>query len=198
MKKSFITLLLLFVLVLTGCGETSYLENTRDTQPQKTESDAGTKKKESSETVSDDIYVQVEGAVRSPGVYRLKADSRVFSLIEKAGGFTKDAFSSDINQAELLTDGQKITVLTKKEAKKAAETEAPKTSAGGTAESTKVDINTADESALTTIPGIGPSKARSIIAYREENGPFKKTEDITNVSGIGDATFQKIKDSITV
>lgn len=196
MKKSFIILLLLFVLILTGCGETSYLEKTQDKPQQKTESN-GSKKKEAKETVSDDIYVQVEGAVRSPGVYRLKADSRVFTLIEKAGGFTKDAFSSDINQAELLTDGQKITVLTKKEAKKAAEAEAPKTSSG-TAESTKIDINTADESALTTIPGIGPSKARSIIAYREENGPFKKTEDITNVSGIGDATFQKIKDSITV
>ena len=65
-------------------------------------------------------------------------------------------------------------------------------------DSGKVDINRADSSQLTTISGIGPSKAEAIIAYRQENGPFKKTEDITKVSGIGDATYQKIKDKITV
>ncbi|MDD6551088.1 MAG: ComEA family DNA-binding protein [Lachnospiraceae bacterium] len=196
MKRVFILLLLLFSISLTGCGETSYLEKTtaaRESEPEKKESDT-----EEKETV-DEIYVQIEGAVVNPGVYKLSADSRVFTLIEKAGGLKKDAASSEINQAELLTDGQKITILTKKDLKdrdKAGDTAASVTEASS--ENGKVDINRADPSQLTTISGIGPSKAEAIIAYREEHGPFRKTEDITKVSGIGDATYQKIKDKITV
>ncbi len=170
-----------------GCGSTSYLE----TKTVKAESD-GTAFSDRSDT--DQIYVQIDGAVKKPGVYRLPADSRVFLLIEKAGGLNSDAADSELNQAELLTDGQKITVLTKKELKEQKKT----ADESGTRSDGKVDINKADESTLTTISGIGPSRAAAIIAYREENGPFKRTEDITNVSGIGDSTYQRIKDKITV
>ena len=195
MKRVFILLLLIFSVSLSGCGESSYLEkNTTES----VRSDAA-EEEHKAETTSDEIYVQIEGAVEKPGVYRLPADSRVFSLIEKAGGLKKEAASSEINQAELLTDGQKLTVLTKKqlEAQKDSGSKSDNTSSEAL-DSGKVDINRADSSQLTTISGIGPSKAEAIIAYRQENGPFKKTEDITKVSGIGDATYQKIKDKITV
>ena len=195
MKRVFILLLLIFSVSLSGCGESSYLEKNTT---QSVRSDAA-EEEHKAETTSDEIYVQIEGAVEKPGVYRLPADSRVFSLIEKAGGLKKEAASSEINQAELLTDGQKLTVLTKKqlEAQKDSGSKSDNTSSEAL-DSGKVDINRADSSQLTTISGIGPSKAEAIIAYRQENGPFKKTEDITKVSGIGDATYQKIKDKITV
>ena len=195
MKRVFILLLLVFSVSLSGCGENSYLEGNTT---KSVRSDAA-EEEHKAETTSDEIYVQIEGAVEKPGVYRLPADSRVFSLIEKAGGLKKEAASSEINQAELLTDGQKLTVLTKKqlEAQKDSGSKADNTSSEAS-DSGKVDINRADSSQLTTISGIGPSKAEAIIAYRQENGPFKKTEDITKVSGIGDATYQKIKDKITV
>lgn len=195
MKRVFILLLLIFSVSLSGCGESSYLEKNTT---KSVRSDVA-EEEHKAETTSDEIYVQIEGAVEKPGVYRLPADSRVFSLIEKAGGLKKEAASSEINQAELLTDGQKLTVLTKKqlEAQKDSGSKADNTSSEAS-DSGKVDINRADSSQLTTISGIGPSKAEAIIAYRQENGPFKKTEDITKVSGIGDATYQKIKDKITV
>lgn len=195
MKRVFILLLLIFSVSLSGCGESSYLEKNTT---KSVRSDAA-EEEHKAETTSDEIYVQIEGAVEKPGVYRLPADSRVFSLIEKAGGLKKEAASSEINQAELLTDGQKLTVLTKKqlEAQKDSGSKSDNTSSEAL-DSGKVDINRADSSQLTTISGIGPSKAEAIIAYRQENGPFKKIEDITKVSGIGDATYQKIKDKITV
>lgn len=187
MKRLIFLLLLLFSMSFCGCGNTSYLEK----KTVKTDSDATT---ESIEQDTDQIYVQINGAVKKPGVYKLPADSRVFLLIEKAGGLKEDAADSELNLAELLTDGQKLTVLTKKELKEQKKT----AEESGTKADGKVDINRADQDTLTTISGIGPSRAAAIIAYREENGPFKKTEDITNVSGIGESTYQRIKDKITV
>lgn len=186
MKVKLFLLFLLFSLSLGGCGTTSYLEDTT----KKADSDGGT---ESVEEYTDEIYVQIDGAVKKPGVYKLPADSRVFLLIEKAGGLKSDAADSELNQAELLTDGQKITVLTKKELKSRQKEASDPVDGDG-----RVDLNRADEQTLTTISGIGPSKAAAIIAYREEHGPFKKTEDITKVSGIGAATYRRIKDKITV
>ena len=186
MKKLIFLLLLLFSMSFCGCGKTSYLES----KTAETKSDAAY----SEEQDTEQIYVQIDGAVKKPGVYKLPADSRVFLLIEKAGGLNKDAADSELNLAELLTDGQKLTVLTKKELKEQKKT----AEASGTKSDGKVDINRADQDTLTTISGIGPSRAAAIFAYREENGPFKKTEDITNVSGIGDSTYQRIKDKITV
>ena len=187
MRKLIFLLLLLFSMSFCGCGNTSYLE----TKTAKTQSDGVI---EGEEQDTDLIYVQIDGAVKKPGVYKLPADSRVFLLVEKAGGLKEDAADSELNLAELLTDGQKLTVLTKKELKEQKKT----AEESGTKADGKVDINRADQDTLTTISGIGPSRAAAIIAYREENGPFKKTEDITNVSGIGDSTYQRIKDKITV
>lgn len=169
------------------------------------------------------VYVHVCGAVRNPGVYELLTDDRIFTAIEAAGGFTEDASQDYVNLAEHLTDGMKITIPTEEELA-AIETdigtgtaapvviEYPEGSSGAQTETAGpganngsnelsaglININTADEKLLTSITGIGETRARAIIAYREEHGPFTQTEDIKNVSGIGDSTYNKLKDEITV
>lgn len=153
------------------------------------------------------VIVDVKGAVKYPGVYELTVNDRVIDAINQAGGYTKNADSSTINHAQKLQDEMVIYVPKKGEdvseklqAIQSQPTTISSTSSGGTSssESLKVNINTANETELTTLSGIGPSKAKAIISYREENGPFKTIEDIKNVSGIGEKTFEKLKDSITV
>lgn len=144
------------------------------------------------------IYVDVAGAVNQPGVYGLPSDARLFQAIEAAGGFSGDAESSCVNQAMFLTDGEQIVVPTVEEAENwkqervAVSAEGSQISGGDS----RIDLNTADENELQTLSGIGQVKARAIIAYREANGPFQAVEEIMNVDGIGDGTFQKIKEDI--
>ncbi len=152
--------------------------------------------------------VHICGAVESPGVYTLEDGSRVYQAIEMAGGMTKEADSDYLNQADFLTDGMKIYVPTQAELAEMGglqawqETGPAAGAAAGTAKesetSSLININTAGEELLCRLPGIGSSKAKSIISYREKNGSFQKIEDIMNVEGIKDGLFQKIKDSITV
>jgi competence protein ComEA len=146
------------------------------------------------------VRVYVTGAVLHPDVYRLATGSIVKDAIEAAGGVTNDADMVRINLAQELQDQQQIYVPC------VGEDEPPPPVAGG--ESTrssggaepagKININTALAEELDSLPGIGPAFAQRIIEYRDANGPFKSIEEITNVSGIGDATFQKIKDRINV
>ena len=137
------------------------------------------------------LTVFVCGAVKAPGVYELPAGSRVYEAIALAGGTTDEAAQTAVNQAELLCDGQMIEIPTREEqmAKAAAE----EARADGL-----VNINSADLEELKTLPGIGDSKARSIIAYREENGAFENPEDIKNVDGIGEGVFAKLDGCIKV
>ena len=114
---------------------------------------------------------------------------RVYQAIEKAGGFREDAEASAINQAAVLEDGQQITILSTSQQQMQEEK---------AAEEGLVNINTADADALCTLPGIGEAKAKSIIAYREKNGPFKSTEELTKVSGIKEGVFDKVSDLICV
>ena len=148
-----------------------------------------------SEAVSDKemqqamIYVDVCGAVANPGVFQLAAGSRVFQAIEAAGGYLPEAALTCVNRAGVLTDGQM-------------------NGSAGIGQNTgmtaqvqqdnRININTADEVQLTTLTGIGATRAQAIIAYREENGPFAAIEDIMNVQGIKEGTFAKIKDEIVV
>lgn len=147
------------------------------------------------------IMVDVAGAVMKPSVVELPEGSRVFEAIEKAGGLTVEADLSATNQAEILTDGQKIYIPTKHELE---ESEAGSPSSGLTANSSgntqakRININTADSQTLQQLKGVGPVTAEKIINYRTENGKFKTIEDLKNVSGIGDKTFEKLKDKITV
>lgn len=147
------------------------------------------------------IYVQINGAVRAPGVYRMEEGDRVFAAIEKAGGMTEDAAAQAINQASVISDGQVITVYTYQEWEQLASQQGAQDAglpAQNVEEDGRVNINTADLDTLCTIPGIGRTRAESIISYRDANGPFGSIEDIKNVSGIKDGLFEKIKDRIKV
>lgn len=137
-------------------------------------------------------YVDICGEVVSPGVYKVDTETRVFQVIELAGGPTDKADFMTLNRAEKVYDGQKIIVPKQGE-------EAEGTTAGSSyPDDGRVNINTADSSLLQTIPGIGPAKASRIIDYRETVGRFASIEEIMNVSGIGEATFQSIRDYIKV
>lgn len=178
------------------------------------------------EQVQAEIYVDVCGAVANPGVYALDAGSRVFQAIEAAGGYLPEAAMSYVNRAQGLTDGQQVYIPTQEEIDSQL-SGTGETQPGGSCttgntqpgsfvpgstqpgdgsfvpgnpqpDSGKVNLNTADEAALTTLTGIGASKARAIIAYREANGPYQAIEDIMKVEGIKEGTFAKIKDDIVV
>lgn len=146
-----------------------------------------------------DIYVDIDGAVNKPGVYKVTAGTRLFQVIDLAGGLTEDAATDSLNRAEAVYDGQKITVISSSSGL-TSEGENISREISDTSGITngRVNINTADSVTLQTIPGIGPSKAARIIEYRNSTGHFNKIDDIKNVTGIGDATFENIKDYITV
>ncbi|MGG3574689.1 helix-hairpin-helix domain-containing protein [Bacillus gobiensis] len=148
------------------------------------------------------IVIDVKGAVKKPGVYDMQSGDRVHHVIQKAGGILDGADQNQLNLALLLQDGMVIYVPKKGE-EGAASGAAPEgqsnvesTEQNGSAKT--VNINTATSEELQTLPGIGPSRAETIIAYREENGGFKTIEDMMNVSGIGEKSFEKLKPSITV
>lgn len=136
---------------------------------------------------SEEIYVYVCGAVVQEGVYRLPEGSRIFEAIEQAGGFREDAATIGVNQAQVLEDEMTVYVPTVEE-----EVSEESVSDG------KVNINKASKEELMTLPGVGASRAESIIKYREQNGGFQTIEDIMQVSGIKEGLFEKIKDLIKV
>lgn len=140
------------------------------------------------------ICVYVCGAVVSPGIYYLEEGARVAQAIDAAGGMLPDADLSAINPALKASDSQKIYIPTAAEsAGFNGEAGADVGLSGGL-----ININTADAALLSTLPGIGKVKAESIVAYREENGGFKTVEDIKNVSGIKDSSYEKIKELICI
>lgn len=156
-----------------------------------------------------EIYVDVCGAVAAPGVYAMEEGSRVFQAIEAAGGYLPEAAQGYVNRARGLSDGEQIYIPTEQEAQEGLLPVQESVQEGGIlkeqaqseafgSEAAKVNLNTADEAQLTALTGIGASKARAIIAYREENGGFSSIEDIMKVQGIKEGTFVKIKDDIAV
>ena len=190
----------------------------RKKQAESDGSDAGngTEINSTGETQPEMIYVDVCGAVANPGVFQLAAGSRVFQAIEAAGGYLPEAVQNCVNRAGVLTDGQQLYILTQEEmerqgldpAEMAKASDGQMNGSAGTGQNTgmaaqvqqdnRININTADEAQLTTLTGIGATRAQAIIAYREENGPFAAIEDIMNVQGIKEGTFAKIKDEIVV
>ena len=145
------------------------------------------------------IMVHITGQVKDQGVVLLDEGSRIVDAIEAAGGETDDADLAKLNLAYVLNDGEKIYVPSKSEQNQ--EIEYVTTASGGdsmSSNSSIININTAGQTELMELPGIGESIANKIIAYREENGKFKTIEDIKNVPGIGDSKFANIKDMIKV
>lgn len=157
------------------------------------------------------IIIYIAGAIKNEGVYELDENSRIADSIEKAGGLTEDANLQDINLAYMLEDGMKIYIPKNSESNN-DNTESNATMKNDKRETTvknienknsktqniKININTATQTELETLPGIGASTALKIINYRKENGKFKSIEDIKNVNGIGDSKYNKIKDMIKI
>lgn len=154
------------------------------------------------------IVVHVCGAVNEPGVYELAEDCRVMDAVLAAGGLREDADSEYVNLAATLSDGDKVRIPTKEEVTQMSQGGSEWIDNGVITSQTqknteenglqKVNINTADKELLCTLPGIGETRAESILAYRSEHGSFSQIEDIMQVSGIKESSFQKIKDQITV
>lgn len=151
----------------------------------------------------DKIYVDLKGAVKHPGVYALDQGSRVFDLLEMAGGLTEDAAERALNQAQLLVDQQSLYVPTMEEWE--AESQGPQANVvesqaaivpSPSANSGKVNVNQADLAQLETLPGIGSKKAQAIIDYRTANGSFHSLEDLGKVKGIGPKMLEKLKDLV--
>ncbi len=168
------------------------------------------------------IYVHVCGQVVTPGVYSLPEGSRVWDVVEAAGGFLPEAASQAVNLAMMVADGSKVTIPDETEAEESGfrwyETDGGKaltiggaavggsndlgqeadTGNRGSVADGRVDINRADVAALMTIPGIGQTRAEAIVAYRETRGSFGSIEEIMQVTGIKDGLFAKIREYITV
>ena len=162
------------------------------------ESEASTDKEEQIAESLKEIIVDIKGQVKVPGVYHMEEGSRIIDVIEKAGGLLDESETTAVNFAQLLSDQMVIYVPKIGEDIPVESTISQEIAEGGEQEQSKININEADKEALMTLNGIGDSKAENILAYREENGLFKSIEDIKNVSGIGEATFNNLKDSIVV
>lgn len=151
--------------------------------------------------VSACVVVHVCGAVQNPGVYSLAEGSRIYEAVAAAGGLLPEADEAYLNQAACVTDGEQIYVPTMQEVLEQSATltrNGQQTEIGTVSQDAKVNLNTATKEQLCTLPGIGESKAESIISYRNEHGAYGQIEDIMKVEGIKDGLFQKIKDRITV
>ena len=148
------------------------------------------------------IILHITGEVNSPGIIEIEEGSRLADAIEAAGGLTENADINKINLAYVVQDGQKINIPNVN----SVDTSSYITDNIGeniiiediSSNTSLVNINTATQTELETLTGIGPSTALKIIKYREENGKFKTIEDIKNVSGIGESKFEAIKDEICV
>jgi competence protein ComEA len=138
------------------------------------------------------LRVYISGAVQQPDVYALAPDSIVKDALLAAGGPTEEADLDRINLASPLSDGQHVYVPHLGEENLPVQLPTSPVSSGG-----KININTADQAQFETLPGIGPSIAQRIVEHRQAHGPFARIEDIVDVSGIGQGTFEKIQDLIT-
>ncbi len=140
------------------------------------------------------VTVHIAGAVVHPGVYELDEGSRLFDAVNAAGGFNGEAAEGWCNLAAVLEDGRQYSIPTVEELEAGSCSEQAESAAADG----KIDINRAEMSELMTLSGIGESRAKAIIAYREEHGGFKDPEEIMKVSGIGEGLYANIRDEITV
>lgn len=163
------------------------------------------------------IFVHIDGHINNPGVYEIKENDRIKTLIDKAGGFKEGYSIKNINLAAKLSDGDKIYIPSVSEEKnsennnnnnnintnsnssgKGQNVKTDRNNVSIMKNNSKININTANMSELKQITGIGESTANKIIDYRENVGKFKKIEDIKEVKGIGDAKYESLKNKITI
>ena len=188
MMKIIMVIASVITVFLTGCAREAEVElEAVSVEELEEKGVSGSDTEVSKETV----YVHVCGEVESPGVYELDAGSRVCDAIQAAGGLTLEAAGEDLNQAEILEDGQQIRVISVEELMEEHRSSNKDTDG-------KININNASKEELMTLSGVGESKADAIIRYRNEKGNFKSIEDIMEIEGIKEGVFKKIEDQITV
>ena len=197
-------LVLLIVAVLAFCGGNAYqdwraqgegltlVKESEDTAAADTSAS-----EENAAAASGEVVVHVTGAVSAPGVYTLPSDARVDDAV-RAAGATAEADLSQLNLAQKLADGQKITVPAIGSASTSAGEGTTTTPADASSDGALVNINTASLEELETLPSIGEVRAQAIITYRETNGGFRTIEELQEVSGIGEKIFADVAPYITV
>lgn len=192
---AFITLVTIMGIAYTHSRQEVTVQVADDnTVEQDTEAEAPTTDDQSgSEQTKEEkkILVHICGAVKKEGVYEVEEGARVYEALERAGGLLDEAATDYVNLAREIQDGEQVTFPTKKQIEEGQFQEQDRGS-------TKININRASASELTQLSGVGEARAKLIVAYRTEKGPYKKIEDIMQVSGIKEGLFQKIKDSIIV
>ena len=219
-KKIVVYIIIISVIALiiyeVAIKKENLIENITDINTIETSEENETKEQEKVD-ITKGIMVYITGEVKNPGIYELEENSRIKDVIEKAGGLKETADITDINLATILQDEDKITIPTKdkkmeekqnteriqsnkqsKTTEKSQNTTSISTNTTGKNQNTKVNINTATQTELETLPGIGPSTASKIVSYRKENGKFKSIEEIKKVNGIGESKYKKIKELIKV
>lgn len=179
------------VLLCAGCKSQPVFYDSEETLEEPLRAEKSEEDEEAEEKAPAKICVYVCGEVRNPGVYELEAEARTAAAVEAAGGMTEEAAESWLNLAEHLADGQKIEVPSREQEEKLKEEALA-------AESSLVNLNQASAEELTTLRGIGESKAEDILKYRETHGGFQTIEELMQIPGIKERVFEKIKDQITV
>ncbi len=217
-KKTMISIILIIILIISfiiylimNNSEDNALNWEEDIIMKNTQNEENRKNKigESTNEIEEEeiIVVHITGEVKKEGILYLAKGARIADAIKEAGGETDEADLSQVNLAYKLQDGQKIYIPNKNEKVSMYITdnggnniieESNNTQNGEKGGSKKVNINTASQSELDSLPGIGPALAQNIIDYREENGGFKSIEELQNVKGIGDAKYDDIKDNVTI
>lgn len=142
------------------------------------------------------ITVYLTGCAKKPGIYRVEEGTRLFELLQKAGGPTEEADLEAVNLAMILREGQKVFIPPR--SKRAEPRDIPPKAPSKPAPTGKVNLNTASKEELENLPGIGPRLAERIIEYRRSRGGFRSIEEIKAVKGIGEGKFRMLKDLITV
>ncbi len=228
--KIVITIIVLIILIIGSIMIRIRLHEEEDVEIVEDIKEDNLVKEEDNKEIEDvsNVYVDIKGAIKNPGVYEIEKDKRVIDVINKAGGLSDNANTSFVNLAKKVEDSMVVIIYTEEEIEKAKKDEityvidnkcvCPKINNDACLDknikkedntkkeeesdnntiSDKININTASLLDLQTLPGIGESKAKAIIEYRDNEGSFSSIEDIKNVSGIGDSLYEKIKEYITV
>lgn len=218
LKNNIVILVISFILFLLSIFEFVYFYNNVNNKNELIDSFENNSYELKDEVKTEKIIVDIKGEIKKPGVYNIKAGSRVNDLINEAGGLSKNANTRFINLSKKLEDGEVVVIYSNKEINDAKKNDKLEVTAPCVCEEVKndacynenstnnntnngskiVNINTASIQDLTTLNGIGESKAKAIVSYRDKNGKFKAIKDIMNVSGISETLFSKIKNNITV
>lgn len=181
------------VLILLVCGSSYWIHRQTQIQQEVTLKAVPKTTTNSKKSTSKYLMVDVQGAVNRPGVYQLAATARVYDAIKRAGGTTEAANLKGVNQAQKLHDQSQIYVPNQAEAVSPTDDNSATNGSSAT-----VNLNSATETELQNISGIGPKKAAAIIDYRQSAGSFQKVEDLIKVKGIGAKTLESIKDQLSV